>query len=100
MYGGIDMVDFGNKLKTLRIRDGYTQAQLAERLGLTKSVISAYETGLRMPSYDVLITVARIFKVTTDYLLGLESKYEIDLSGLSEQEISALLNLIKAMQRK
>ena len=94
------MVDFGNKLKTLRIRDGYTQAQLAERLGLTKSVISAYETGLRMPSYDVLITVARIFKVTTDYLLGLESKYEIDLSGLSEQEISALLNLIKAMQRK
>lgn len=100
MYGGIDMVDFGNKLKTLRIRDGYTQAQLAERLGLTKSVISAYETGLRMPSYDVLITVARIFKVTTDYLLGLESKHEIDLSGLSEQEISALLNLIKAMQRK
>lgn len=94
------MVDFGNKLKTLRIRDGYTQAQLAERLGLTKSVISAYETGLRMPSYDVLITVARIFKVTTDYLLGLESKHEIDLSGLSEQEISALLNLIKAMQRK
>lgn len=100
MYGGIDMVDFGNKLKTLRIRDGYTQAQLAERLGLTKSVISAYETGLRMPSYDVLITVARIFKVTTDYLLGLESKHEIDLSGLSEQEIAALLNLIKAMQRK
>lgn len=100
MYGGIDMVDFGNKLKTLRIRDGYTQAQLAERLGLTKSVISAYETGLRMPSYDVLITIARIFKVTTDYLLGLESKHEIDLSGLSEQEISALLNLIKAMQRK
>lgn len=100
MYGGIEMVDFGNKLKTLRIRDGYTQAQLAERLGLTKSVISAYETGLRMPSYDVLITVARIFKVTTDYLLGLESKHEIDLSGLSEQEISALLNLIKAMQRK
>lgn len=94
------MVDFGNKLKTLRIRDGYTQAQLAERLGLTKSVISAYETGLRMPSYDVLITIARIFKVTTNYLLGLESKHEIDLSGLSEQEISALLNLIKAMQRK
>lgn len=94
------MVDFGNRLKTLRIRDEYTQAQLAERLGLTKSVISAYETGLRMPSYDVLITIARIFKVTTDYLLGLESKQEIDLSGLSEQEISALLNLIKAMQRK
>lgn len=94
------MVDFGNKLKTLRLRENYTQAQLATRLGLTKSVISAYETGLRMPSYDILIAISRIFKVSTDYLLGLESKQEIDLSGLTEPEISALLNLIKAMQKK
>lgn len=63
-------------------------------------MISAYETGLRMPSYDVLINMSRIFKVTTDYLLGLERKQEIDLSGLTEEEIEALLNLIKAMKRK
>lgn len=94
------MVDFGNMLKTLRLRENYTQAQLAERLGLTKSVVSAYETGLRMPSYDILISIAKIFKVTTDYLLELEQKQEIDLSGLSAKEISALLNLIKAMQEK
>lgn len=94
------MVDFGNRLKTLRIQNDLTQAQLAQRLGLTKSVISAYENGLRMPSYDVLIIIARIFKVTTDYLLGVEKKREIDLSGLTEEEIIALLNLIKAMKRR
>lgn len=67
---------------------------------LTKSVISAYETGLRMPSYDVLIAIAKIIKVTTDYLLGLENKKEVDLSGLTNEERSALMNLIKAMKRK
>lgn len=78
------MVDFGNTLKTLRIRNNMTQAQLAQKLGLTKSVISAYETGLRLPSYDVLIHISKIFKVTTDYLLGIEHRKEFDLSGLSQ----------------
>lgn len=94
------MVDFGNTLKTLRIQHNMTQSQLSQKLGLTKSVISAYENGLRMPSYDVLISIAKLFKVTTDYLLGIENKYEIDLSGLSQEEIDALLNLINAMKKK
>lgn len=94
------MVDFGNNLKTLRLQNGLTQAQVAQKLGVTKSVISAYETGLRLPSYDILINISRIFKVSTDYLLGLENIREIDLSGLTEEEIQALLNLIKAMKRK
>lgn len=93
------MVDFGNTLKTLRLKADMTQAQLAQKLQLTKSVISAYETGLRLPSYDVLIHISRIFHVSTDYLLGLERKQEIDLSGLSQEEVDALLNLIKAMKQ-
>lgn len=68
------MVDFGITLKTLRTQNNYTQVQLAQKLGLTKSVISAYETGLRLPSYDVLINIAKIFKVSTDYLLGMDNR--------------------------
>lgn len=94
------MVDFGNTLKTLRLRKNMTQAQLARKLGLTRSVISAYETNLRLPSYDVLIHIAQIFNVSTDYLLGIERQQEIDLSGLTKEEISALLDLIKAMKKK
>ena len=89
------MVDFGITLKTLRTQNNYTQVQLAQKLGLTKSVISAYETGLRLPSYDVLINIAKIFKVSTDYLLGMDNRQEIDLSGLTPEEITALKNLIK-----
>ena len=94
------MVKFGNTLKGLRIQNNLTQAQLAQKLGVTKSVISAYETGLRMPSYDIFIGISKIFKVSTDYLLGLERKQDIDLSGLTDEEVNALLNLIKAMKRK
>ncbi|MBQ8664021.1 MAG: helix-turn-helix transcriptional regulator [Eubacterium sp.] len=94
------MDDFGNILKTLRVQHKLTQAQLAQKLGVTKSVISAYETGIRMPSYDILIAISRIFKVTTDHLLGIEQKQDIDLSGLTDDEINALTNLIKAMKHK
>lgn len=93
------MVDFGNTLKPLRLKQNMTQAQLAKKLGVTKSVISAYETGLRLPSYDILISISKIFNVSTDFLLGLEQKQNIDLSGLSEEEISALKNLICAMKK-
>ncbi len=94
------MVDFGSILKTQRLSKNMTQAQLAQKLGITKSVISAYETGLRLPSYDVLIHIARIFNVSTDFLLGMENKQSIDLSGLSQEETDALLNLIRAMKKR
>lgn len=94
------MVDFGNRLKTLRLRENMTQAQLAQKLGLTKSVISAYETGLRLPSYDILIHIAKIYNVSTDYLLGVENKQYLDLSGLSTVEKYAVINLIETLKQK
>lgn len=94
MKGGVRLVNFGNRLKTLRIKKKLTQQQLADLLGLTKSVISAYENGLRYPAYDVLIKIARIFKVSTDFLLGVEIKREIDTSGLTDEQVEALIVLI------
>ena len=90
----------GSRLKRLRVKKYMTQADIAKDLGLTKSVISAYETGLRLPSYDILIHIATIFGVSTDYLLGLENnkKQGLDLSGLTDAEIDALSQLIKAMK--
>lgn len=94
------MVDFGQRIKALRLQKKLTQAELAQQLGVTKSVISAYETGLRMPSYDILIRLARIFKVSTDYLLGVEARVNLDLSGLTDEESTALIKLIHAMKAK
>ena len=94
------MVDFGRQLQALRLRDGLTQWQLAEQLNLTQSAISAYETDLRLPSYDVLLKLSRIFKVSTDYLLGasLRTDSTLDLSGLTEPQKAALRQLVDSMR--
>ena len=93
------MVDFGKRLKNLRTKKLLTQEQLATQLSLTKSVISAYENEIRMPSYDVLIGLTQIFNVSADYLLGIESSNStVDLSGLSEEEVYAIKTIVKAIK--
>jgi transcriptional regulator with XRE-family HTH domain len=93
-------VTFGEKLKTLRKGLNLTQQQLAERVGVAKSVVSYYESGDRYPSYDVLIKLARIFHVTTDYLLDVEKKHILDVSDLSEDDINVLLTVADALRNK
>ena len=93
-------VNFGERLKALRKGNNLTQQQLADRLGVAKSVVSYYESGDRFPSYDVLIGIARTFHVTTDFLLGVERKRVVDVSGLSDSEIAAVMNIVDIIQHK
>lgn len=95
----IGLVNFGNRLRELRSGKKLTQKQLADRLGLTKSVISAYETSMRYPSYDVLIHIASIFKVSTDYLLGMEQNRTIGISGLSIENERLVYQLVDALRQ-
>ena len=91
-------MNFGRRLKQLRTEKNYTQKQLADRIGLAISAISAYEAGNRYPSYDVLIQLARIFHVSTDYLLGLNYNRTIDVSGLKEDEIDVILRMVNVLR--
>lgn len=94
------MVDFGNNLKKMRLREGLTQGRLAELLGVTKSVVSYYELHERTPSPEVLIKLASIFHVSADYLLGLDKKETVDLDGLDESDIATVRQLIATLRRK
>ena len=95
------IVGFGARLRELREKKGLTQAQLASQLQLTKSVISAYETDARLPSYDVLLALSRIFNVKTDFLLGnRDSKWSIDVSGLTDEEVNAIITMIDLLKNK
>lgn len=94
------MLNFGNRLRTLRQAKGWTQEDLSARLGLTKSVVSAYETSLRYPSYDILIRITSLFNVTSDYLLGIEKKQMLDISGLSPEKETLLCQLADALREK
>ncbi len=96
------MVNFGNVLKELRVKSGMTQKMLAEKLDVTKSVVSYYELQERTPSPEVLIKLSDIFHVSTDYLLGLDtsSKRTVDVSDLPEEDIVLVEQIIDALRKK
>lgn len=93
-------MNFGEKLKDLRTSQKLTQQQLADRIGVAKSVVSYYESGDRYPSYDVLIKIARVFHTTTDYLLDVSKANVIDVTGLPEEDISVVRTVADALKRK
>lgn len=94
------MVNMGKKLKSLRREKKLTQKQIADRIGLAISAVSSYESGTRYPSYDVLIKLAQIFHVSTDYLLGMTDKRNIDVSGLDDNEIELISQLVDVVRCK
>ncbi len=66
------MNKFSQRLKELREESHISQSQLAVALGCTQSTIAKWESATREPSLESLIAIARFFKISTDYILGLE----------------------------
>ena len=93
-------MNFGIKLKTLRNSQKLTQQQLADRIGVAKSVVSYYESGDRYPSYDVLVRIVRIFHTTTDYLLDVSKDNVVDVTGLSEEDMAVIRTVAEALKNK
>lgn len=93
-------MDFGSRLRKLRLQAGMTQRQLADLAGVTKSVISYYELCERAPSPEVLVKLAGIFHVTTDHLLGVEKSATLDISGLCESDTAILRALVESLRKK
>ena len=94
------MVEFGEKLRKLRTEKGLTQKQLASLIGVKNSVISFYELGDRIPSPEVIIKLASALHVSSDYLLGIEKKPSVDISGLNEEDIQLVHLLIDTLRKK
>ena len=64
---------FCERLKELCIEKGVGQIELAKAINVSKGIISLWENGLREPKLSNLITLARYFDVSIDYLVGLEN---------------------------
>lgn len=90
----------GDKLRSLRIEKKLTQKQVADRIGLAISAVSSYESGSRYPSYEALIKLANIFHVSTDYLLGMTDRRNVDVTGLGDDEIELVSQLVEMLRGK
>ncbi|MEI3587271.1 MAG: helix-turn-helix transcriptional regulator [Lachnospiraceae bacterium] len=89
----------GEKLRSLRIEKNLTQKQVADRIGLAISAVSSYESGSRYPTYDTLIKLARMFHVSTDYLLGIADKRNIDVTGLDDEDVGLISQLVDKLRK-
>lgn len=87
------------KIKELRLMNGYNQVELAKRLGLTKQTISNWENNNIQPSIEMLEALADLFSVSTDYLLGREKKRELDSTGLTTNQLNHIQQIINDIRK-
>lgn len=103
-----------DRIKQLRIELGFTQEQFANKIGFSRTAISAWEIGRNEPSNDDTIKLADFFGVSTDYLLGKSDirnpeKIEIDdvnvafssgIKGLNDTNKAIIKSTIEALLAK
>ena len=81
------------RIKALREARGWTQAELARRMNITRNGVNSWEQGLSMPSPACLVDLAKLFSVSTDYLLGVERLETVNVTGLDEKDVAMLAQL-------
>lgn len=88
------------KIKKLREARGWSQAELARRVGVTRNGVNSWEQGLSMPSPACLVELARVFSVSTDYLLGVESLDSVNVTGLGERDVALLAEMADRLRNR
>ena len=89
------------KLKELRTKFGFSQREVARQLNVSPSIVSGYETGERTPSVEVLLDLSRLYRCSTDYLLGRDLSQptpSLDAAGLSDKQLQLLADLIDELK--
>jgi len=70
-----------DRIKTIRERNNMTQSELAKYLGITRSSVNAWELGISVPSTQYIVELSQLFKVSTDYLLNVDSTATLNISA-------------------
>ena len=85
---------FGEMLKMMRKSRNLNQVQLAAQLNVTKQTISNWENNNILPSIDMLVKISHYFSVSTDYLLELDNRFYLEVSGLTVEQIAHIQQII------
>lgn len=91
---------FGDVIKRLRNSYNLSQVRLAEELHVSKQTVSNWENNNILPSIEMLIKIAQFFSVSTDYLLELDNRKYIEVTGLSDDHLAHIQQIIVDIQGK
>ena len=75
-------MEFAERLKTLRKRVKLTQAQIAEKLDISQQAYAAWERGVKKPTQENLVKIARVLNVSVDYLVGNSEEKSDELDNI------------------
>lgn len=92
------MYDMGARLRSLRKAKGWSQEVLGHKLNKAKSVISSYESNLRVPPLDVLTSMAALYGVSLDYLAGLDKREMVPVELLTPAQAALVQTLVVELQ--
>lgn len=95
-----DAFDFGNRLKELRLARNLSQDEVAKRLGLHTKTISAYETNVRAPKYEILKKLATLYNTSTDYMLNHDCRSCLYLDELPQRKQQLVLEIYRAIRKE
>lgn len=87
-----------DRIKDLRGLHNLTQSDVAEMLEVTRSSVNVWEMGISSPSTKCIVQLARLFGVSTDYLLGMENNLTLDISGLDDESVKILAGMVQFMR--
>lgn len=90
----------GQRICEIRTAFGWSQVELAKRLGVAKQTVSNWENENIQPSIEMLVRLAKLFNVTSDYLLGLDHTPRLSVEGLSTDTVAHLSLLIEDFRTK
>lgn len=79
----------GERIKERRKQLGYSQHELSNLTGISHMQISRYEQNVNQPTSEVIVTLAKVLNISTDWLLGLTDE-GFDIGGLSDLERQAV----------
>ena len=88
-----------DRIKAIREQKGLTQADLAKQLGITRSSVNAWEQGISVPSTQYIVELAGLFRVSADYLLGIDATATVNVSGLFEDDIYVVQQLVDHLRQ-
>ena len=85
----------GQRICEMRTSFGWSQVELARRLGVAKQAVSNWENDNIQPSIEMLVRLAKLFSTSTDYLLGLEKTPRLSVDGLPIHVVAHVAQLIE-----
>ncbi len=87
------------QIRMIRLSRKMSQVELAKELNVTKQSVSNWENDNIQPSVEMVMKIAKVFSVSVDYLLGIDQHTYIDVSGLPDDTVSHLRQLVDDLRK-